>query len=166
MPKQATNTIRQEQQLRQNSEPHWDDCLCHPLVPTQGLSHPARVRLDSGPSHYPHNTGLSFRRNENESLQLETWEGKKYRVLKNPAPAHNRDVLRRVSRCKDLGNESRSRNFVMKRNNSHYQLPSFSGGPARNFRPRSNRESSRTVENFPQLFSEMATSPPEGFSVS
>jgi len=56
-----------------------DDCLCHPLVPTQGLSHPARARRStSGPSHYPHNTGPSFRRNENErSIQLETWEGRK-----------------------------------------------------------------------------------------
>lgn len=89
-------------------------------------------------------------------------EGRKGRTTR----ARDRLRLRVWRRCKDLGNESRSRNFVMKRNNSHYQLPSFSGGPARNFRPRNDREYSRTVENFPQLFSEMATSPPEGFSVS
>lgn len=66
-----------------------DDCLCHPLVPTQGLSHPARARRStSGPSHYPHNTGPSFRRNENESLQLETWEGRKGRTTR----ARDRDV--------------------------------------------------------------------------
>jgi len=145
-----------------------DDCLCHPLVPTQGLSHPARARRStSGPSHYPHNTGPSFRRNENESLQLETWEGRKGgKNYPGSGPRCTALRLRVWRRCKDLGNESRSRNFVMKRNNSHYQLPSFSGGPARNFRPRNDREYSRTVENFPQLFSEMATSPPEGFSVS